>query len=141
MINNFLIEMKNDHFFKSRVYSLEVDGVNYGILSFLNSKKFISLEKGEHTVKIKCDDYLFEDLSIVKSGQLQRFYLKPETSVDLLKGVSIGFLTLSLCMLLYSYFFQNTTATIPISLVLILSCSSLFFNYNKKDIKNFSIQK
>lgn len=141
MINNFLIEIKKDVFFKSRIYTIEVDGVNYGILSFLNSKKFISLEKGNHSVKIKCNDYLFEDQIIVKRDKLQRFYLKPETSMELLRGVSIGFFALMFCMILYNYLFQSTTITIPIAVVLLLSSTSLVLNYKKKEIKNFTIQK
>ena len=61
MYNNFLLEVKKDVFFKKKQYSIQIDGIDSGILSFSNTKKFISLSQGKHTVKIISDNQSFEE--------------------------------------------------------------------------------
>jgi hypothetical protein len=139
MVNNLLIEIRKDAFFKSREYHIEVDGVSQGTLAFLNPKKFLSIQAGKHIVSIRCDDYLVENEIIVKTNKLKRFYIKHNTSLQLSKGISIGVWALSLCFFLYSYLVLDTKMSIPIVVALLFPV--LFSGKNNKINANFVIQK
>jgi hypothetical protein len=140
MADNLLIEIRKDNFFKNRKYCIDVDGINQGQLTFFNSRKFLSLDVGRHIVSIQCDDYLIQNEIIVKrTDKFKRFYIKPTISLQLSKGVSIGFWTLSVCFILYSYFVLNTKISFPIVIALLFPL--LFSTKNKKNNANFIIQK
>jgi len=143
MIDNLLIEIRKDNFFKKRKYSIVIDGINQGILTPVNSRKFISLEVGKHQVSIQCEDYLMEKEIIVKrNDKFKRFYIKPTLptlSLKILKGISIGIWLTTVCFILYSFFVWNTKISIPIIVVLLFSI--LFSKTNKTYNKNFIIQE
>jgi hypothetical protein len=139
MVDNLLIEIRKDNFFKNRKYSIEIDGKNQGILTSFNSRKFLSLEVGKHLVSIQCNDYLIEKEIIVKTtDKLKRFYVKPTISLQLSKGVSIGFWVSSICIMLYSFFVWNTKISLPIVIVLLFP---ILFSTRNKNNANFIIQK
>ena len=139
MINNILIEVRNDIFYKKRKYTIKVDGSSLGVLTLLNSKKMLSLEAGKHIIVIQCDDYLVENEIVVKTDTLKRFYIKPNDSLELLKGVTIGFSVFIILFFFYSYFFLNTKISIPIVIPLLFPI--LFLIGNKKNNANFVIEK
>ncbi|MFV8371020.1 hypothetical protein [Flavobacterium sp. LB2P74] len=139
MVNNILIEIRKDIFYKKRKYTIEVDGTSQGVLTLLNSKKMLSLEAGKHIIAIQCDDYLVENEIVVKTDTLERFYIKPNVSLELLKGVTIGFSVFIILFFFYSYFYLNTKISIPIVITLLFPI--LFVIGNKKNNANFVIEK
>ena len=140
MIDNLLIEVKRDNFFKKRKYSIAIDGINQGILTPFNSRKFISLEVGKHQVSIQCEDYLIEKEIIVKrNDKFKRFYIKSTPSLKILKGISIGIWLTTVCFILYSFFVWNTKISIPIIVALLFPI--LFSKTNKIYNENFIIQE
>ncbi|UQD55181.1 hypothetical protein [Flavobacterium sp. K5-23] len=139
MINNLLIEIRKDIFFKSKKYSLVVDGINQGVLTYSNSKRFLSLEPGKHIVSIQCDDYLVENEIVIKTDTLKRYYIKPNVSLQLYKGISIGFLLFSVCIFSYSFLDPNNKISVPIFLILLFTF--IFRRFYEKSNANFIIQK
>jgi hypothetical protein len=128
MYNNFLIEVKKDVFFGKKQYSIQIDGIDNGILSFSNTKKFISLVEGKHTIKIISDNHSFEEEINIKTNKLQRFYIKPSISFQVAKGFFIGASIVLLFFVIYGFFvLDNRNPTyIPIFLILISFCSNKF---------------
>jgi hypothetical protein len=137
MYNNFLLEVKKDVFFKKKQYSIQIDGIDSGILSFSNTKKFISLSQGKHTVKIISDNQSFEEEINIKNNKLKRFYIKPSISLQVAKGFFIVASIVLLFFVIYSFFvLDNRNITyIPIFLILIS------FSSNKFSYENFRIQR
>jgi hypothetical protein len=138
MINNILIEIRKDIFYKKRKYIIKVDGVSQGVLTLLNPKKLLSLEAGKHIITIQCNDYLLENEIVVKTHTLKRFYIKPNTSLELIKGVITGFIICCLLFFFYSYLYLNTKISMPT--VIILLIPFLFAVGNKKNNPNFIIE-
>lgn len=139
MVDNLLLEIRKDNFFKKRKYGITIDGISQGILTPVNSRKFISLEVGKHQVSIQCEDYVIEKEIIVKTtDKLKRFYIKPTISLQLSKGVSMGFWVSSICIVLYSFFVWNTKIGLPTVIVLLFP---ILFSTRNKNNANFIIQK
>jgi len=140
MVDNLLIEIRKDNFFKKRIYCITIDGIDQGILSSINSRKFISLELGKHQVSIQCEDYIIKKEIIVKRiDKFERFYIRPKTSFELSKGVLIGLWISSVSFLLCSFFIWNTKISLPIIVVLLFPI--LFSKKNKVHNANFVIQE
>jgi len=139
MADNLLIQIRKDNFFKKRKYSIAIDGINQGILTPVNSRKFISLEVGKHRVSIQCEDYLIEKEIIVKrTDKFERFYIKPTVSLQLSKGVYIGIWIAVLCFILYGFFVWNTKISLPIVIVLLFP---ILFSKRNENNANFVIQE
>lgn len=139
MINNILIEIRKDIFFKKRKYFIKVDGTSQGYLTLLDPKKSLSLHAGKHIITIQCNDYLSKNEVVVKTDTLKRFYIKPNISLELIKGITKGLLIFALLFLLYSYLYLNTKISIPIAITLFIPI--LFITRNKKNNANFIIEK
>lgn len=141
MVDNLLIQIRKDNFFKNRKYSIELDGINQGILTRVNSRKFLSLEVGKHIVSIQCEDYLIEKEIIVKrTDKFERFYIKPTISSQIIKGVSIGIWIATVCFILFSFFVWNKKINIAMVVVALLF-PFLFSKRNIIDNANFVIQE
>ena len=137
MYNNFLIEVKKDVFFRKKKYSIQIDGIDNGILSFSNTKKFISLVQGKHTVKIISDNQSFEEEINIKNNKLKRFYIKPSISLQVAKGFFIVASIVLLFFVFYGFFVldNRNLTSIPIFLILIS------FSSNKFSDEKFRIQR
>jgi hypothetical protein len=136
---NLLIEIRKDNFFKNRKYSIELDGIDQGILTPVNSRKFLSLEVGKHRVTIQCEDYLIEKEIIVKTtNKFKRFYIKPTISSEIIRGISIGIWLATVAFILYSFFVWNTKITLPLVIVLLFP---ILFSKRNENNANFVIQE
>lgn len=144
MVDNLLIEIRKDNFFKKRKYSIKLDGIDQGNLTTINSRKFLSLDVGKHQVIIQCEDYLIEKEIIVKTTEkFKRIYINPTFSFSfsslLINGVSIGIWISLVSFFIYSFFVLNTK--INLAIVVVLLFPILFWKRNKINNANFVIQE
>lgn len=140
MVDNLLIEIRRDIYFKKRKYSITLDGIDQGNLTTINSRKFLSLDVGKHQVIIQCEDYLIEKEIIVKTTEkFKRFYINPTFSSHLINGVLIGIWISLVSFFMYSFFVLNTK--INLAIVVVLLFPILFWKRNKINNANFVIQE
>jgi len=142
MVDNLLIEIRKDNFFKNRKYSIELDGINHGILTPVNSRKFLSLDVGKHQLIIQCETYSTKKEIIVKTtNKFKRFYIIPTYSFSsqLIKGVSIGIWIAFVSFFMYTYFVSNKNINLAIIVTLLFPV--LFSKKNKINNANFVIQE